>query len=116
MHKVELTAKLFNMKGQEIREDGTDVPATLRYVAISGLIAPCRAPGEEKFWRAAMAHRLKSAGDVVELNDEEIAKIKRIIGEAFDAPEVVHAAWELLVPITPTPQPPKLAAKKGGKQ
>lgn len=96
MKTLKLTQTLKNLKGEPVFEQDGKTHASLRYVCCSALITPINDTGEEKFSRGELAIRLRDAGSLVNLTDEEIKLAKRAIGNAFSQPEIVIGAWTLL--------------------
>lgn len=114
MQKIKLSSKLSNVQCKAIKEADGKTDATLRYVCMSALVTPTQGSGEEKFMRVALANRLRDAGDEIELTGEEVQVLRQVVGQVFQQPEVVYAAWQLLVPEAAAPK--KLQVKKGGKK
>lgn len=97
-------------------KDGKE-EATLGKVAARALFAPTqeKISGEEKFRRGILGTKLFNGGDI-ELSAEDIALVKKAIGEAF-GPQIVAETWPMLDPsikvnpvkteIVPAPEEPK---------
>lgn len=77
-----------------LKEGGSETVATFRYIAISALVTAIRDTPEEKYFRAALACRIRDAGKEIELTADEIKRLRAIIGDCYPQPEVVKAAWD----------------------
>jgi hypothetical protein len=85
-----------------------DKDATLGRVCAEALFSPFpndkEITGEEKFKRGMLGTKLANAGEET-LTAEEIALVKKVVGQAY-GPFIVVQAWQMLDPGT-TPNPVK---------
>lgn len=88
----------FNIKLSEMDGSVSENAPTLRDIAIRALVEQLpsddRSTGEDKFKRAALAHRIH-VGGAIDVAIEDVAMIKKRIGEAY-SPLVVYSSWNLL--------------------
>ena len=99
--KVDFSAKLLDIKGEEIK-DGNDV-LTLGAASCTALLATF--PGEQDLDGASKVKRFRLAekavkGSIQELTIEDVAELKRLLGKAF-GPLVVGRAYDIIEPPTP---------------
>jgi hypothetical protein len=89
---------LLDMDG-EVIDEKVGVPATLRSVSVSSLLAAYPDEqglgGDEKFRRWELASKIKNGTDPVEVTVDEVALVKKLIGKAY-APIIVGQAWKML--------------------
>ena len=93
--KIDFSQKLIGLDDLQMKAGGKGL--TLRSVSIDALTAVMqnqKLEGAESFERYQLALKLKDGG-MVELRSEEIAKIKKLVGEVF-GPAVVGPAFTLL--------------------
>ena len=94
--QVDFSRAITDLEGAEIEDGGKTV--TLSRIACNALLAMRQddknLTGEEKAKRYGLAVKLVDAADC-EVSAEDIALIKRLIGEVYP-PIFVGRAWELL--------------------
>lgn len=96
---------LCNLAGIELKNDG--VPVTLRFVTVSALMTEeGNISGVEKYGRYALAKKIQAGAK--DVTDNEITKIKTLIGQVYQ-PVVVGPAWEALDAKTTTQAPQEQA-------
>ncbi len=101
--KINFSTPLTSLTGEpleELKSDGkTKKPILLRDVAINALMSLTEndknMSGTEKNSRYMLGMKLVSQSDVIELEVEEVAKIKELIGKVY-LPVIVGIAWQLL--------------------
>lgn len=98
--KVDFSLTLKRMDGEPIPKSKTDkAPTILQDVAVEALLSfdpqkPCK--GKEKMDRWSIATKIYQAnGNAVNLESEEIAKIKELVGDIY-GPLIVGQAWNML--------------------
>lgn len=100
--KVDFKRPILNLNGKTIKtNEGADW--TLGDAAITALDGKQPAAGEklerldgkEKHRRGFLQDRIFRAAEPIELDSDEIALIKEMIGQSF-GPRVVFQAWEIL--------------------
>lgn len=96
MKTLNLNTKLLDTRLNPIMQDDGKTQADIRFVAMSALVTPTQATGEEKFRRAFLATRLRDAGPSIGLTDEDLAEIRQVVGAFFPQPEIVLAAWQAI--------------------
>ncbi len=94
--KIKLDQKLVNMHGEIATYMDTKVEITLRKVIEDALLYPKeKEDGKAKYVRYEMFKRIMEAKESIELTSEDIADIKKLIGETKN-PLIVGQAWDLL--------------------
>lgn len=92
--KIPLSAHITSLSGQALTEGG--ITLTLGVVAEAALLADdAQINASEKVARFALAVRLHEAGDSIDLQIEDVAKIKEAIGR-YMTTLVVGRAFALL--------------------
>ncbi len=95
---LNVARELKQLNGQPIQDVGTDgkaTPATVRHVLVNALMQPKEKDlGMEKMKKYELATRIFK-NDSVELDANEVAMLKNLVGELF-APLVVGQVWNLL--------------------
>ena len=75
-------------------------PATLGHICCEALALTYRQEGaidgQEKYNRGALARKIHESGGTCDLNKDEVALCKKVIGMAYDATLVVQACWDAL--------------------
>lgn len=100
--KVNVTQPIMTLAGQPFvnkDESGQTSPILLRTLCIGALIDQelhRKTKAEDKVRNAILAQRIYQE-DAPELKAEEVAELKRLIGEMYP-PLIVMRAWELLDP------------------
>jgi hypothetical protein len=99
--RIDFSAILLNLNDSPLMQppgpNGSEVPATLAWVASEALLrATEEKDGQKKYKLYALALKVGAGGEV-ELKSEDVALIKTKIGEQF-APLVVGRAFDLLEP------------------
>jgi len=98
--KIDFSEQIRDMKGKPltIKDGDEDRPMTLAHAAVEGLLSAYAdegpIDGTEKFRRYKLAVKVDNA-EVVELETEEVAKIKQLIAKRW-APLVVGRCFELI--------------------
>lgn len=94
--KINFDSVLKHISGENLKTNGEDL--TLKGASIEALIAIAEsdrnATGEDKFKRYEIAMKVNAGGEV-ELTPEEVAVIKKRVGEVFGV-AVVGPAYKLL--------------------
>lgn len=93
---VPLDKVLTNLDGKALQNDGKNL--TLRDVCASALLqvsAQENIPGDEKVKRYTLALAVFSSKEDLDLAVEDVALIKKLVGEQF-APMVVGQVWGFL--------------------
>ena len=98
--KMNLGAELKAFTGEILNDAEGNKPLTFKDVAIIALVGTYgdepNISGREKFERWELASKLyRSSTEEISLTVEEIAKIKELVGKAFNV-VVVGAMWSLL--------------------
>jgi hypothetical protein len=92
--QIQLSTPITSLSGQTLKEGGIEL--TLRVVAEAALLADdAHISASEKVARFALAVRLHEAGDSIDLQIEDVAKIKEAIGR-YMTTLVVGRAFALL--------------------
>ena len=93
--KIDFSVVLKDLKGEAIKFDDGDL--TLERVAVSALLQPTKEEtGETKYKKYGLIKKLHGAAEPVELKTEEVADIKKSIGESSFTAIVTGQAWDLL--------------------
>lgn len=95
--KVVLTTKLIDVDGKDIVPPG-GMPMTLKDVIFNSILVPSQEKEDEKkkFEKYEIYKKIKDAkGGTVDLESQEIALIKKSIGE-IQPPLIMGQAWEML--------------------
>lgn len=113
--KIDMTVEFVDLDGEALlqtKRDGKESPLTLRAVCENVLLAPVPRPqgaampgardakiitGEDKVERYVLSLQIHSE-DEPNLGIDDVAMLKRLIGESDWAPLVVGQAWEALDP------------------
>lgn len=111
--KVDVT-KVMQGVLSPLKEGNSETVATFRYISIQALVTAIRDTPEEKYFRAALACRIRDAGKEVEMTAEEVKRLRAIIADCYPQPEVVKAAWDHIDAIDHTAVVP--AEKKKAKK
>lgn len=98
--KYQLDAPLVNIDGKTPMTDATGAALTFKVICSLALIQATDKEGEQKYKAFALAVKLETAVDSVELSAEEVARLKRLIGELMP-PIVVGRMYDLLEQATP---------------
>jgi len=99
--KINVATKLLDMDGKEIPASAEPdaEPVTLCKIAVEALMGIYKdepdLSGEEKVKRFKLAMKLRD-GDEPDLEVEELALIKKLIGKAFPSPLVVARCFDIL--------------------
>ena|SRR3990167_9367245 len=94
--KINFASALLDIKGNPILNGENSF--TLGEAAIMALITPIdgeRTPAQEKFKRAQLAQRVFIEPGL-DYSVDDVALIKKLIGDGFVKPEVVFAAWNAI--------------------
>lgn len=93
--KINFAQELKNLEGGVLLKDEKNKdPWTLDFVAVYALLnSEDKVDGAEKYERYKLAQKVKEVNE--DFTVEEIAKIKKLIGETFSA-IIVGPAWDIL--------------------
>lgn len=94
--KLKLNTVITNIYGTPLKNE--DKKVTLRDLAIDALLAESpneKIDGKERYARGALAEIILKAGSTIELESNDIMKIKERIGERYTG-FIVKRAWDLL--------------------
>lgn len=93
--KVDFSKALVDLKGDELKTDeGT---LTLERVAVSALLQPAKdETGESKYKKYGLIKQIHGTTEPVDMKSEDIASIKRAIGDSSFTAMVTGQAWDLL--------------------
>lgn len=96
--KLDFSKALIGIKGVPLKKAGSDEDVDLKHIAVEALLAQFQdepnLPGEKKMKRYALAEKISVPGEV-ELEVEEVALLKDLIGKAF-GPAVVGPAFKVI--------------------
>jgi len=98
--KIDFSEQIKDLKGKvlTVKDGDADSPMTLAHAAVEGLLSAYAdegpLDGTEKFRRYKLAVKVDNAKEV-ELETEEVAKIKQMIAKRW-APLVVGRCYELI--------------------
>lgn len=96
--KIDLRYELKDINGN-VYTNENQVAATLKSILIGALLAVYRGEenlsGEEKFARWNLAVRINDADEAVDMTVEEVAKVKTLIGKAYNT-VIVGQVWQQL--------------------
>lgn len=98
--KVNFSQEMYDLDGKKLVEPPMSRPVTLRTLAVNVLMAAFEdekhLSGEEKVKRYDMALLVhNSKDDLIDMSIEDVALIKRLIGQAY-GPLLVGQAWKML--------------------
>jgi hypothetical protein len=94
--KYVLNTPLLNIDGKTALKDGAGAAITFKSISTLVLVQAPDKTGEEKYATFALAVKIESeASDWVDLNVEEVSRLKRLIGELMP-PVVVGRMFDLL--------------------
>jgi len=117
--KYALHAPLLNIDGKTPLKDGAGTVLTFKSISTLVLVQAPDKTGEEKYATFALAVKIESEGsEWVELNVEEVSRLKRLVGELMP-PVVVGRMFDMLEQksleqierprAVPSPRPPTAA-------
>lgn len=93
--KIDFRKVLNDFEGKPIKTD--DGELTLERVAISALLQPAKdETGENKYKKYSLMKLIHGAKEAVELKAEDIAMVKKAIGDSSFTALVTGQAWELI--------------------
>ena len=93
--KVDFAQVITNLLGEPMKQNQNDQPLTLGVVASNALLADFpNTDAPTKVKRFKLAQRIFGDGEV-NLEVEEIAEIKKVIGMVYP-PLIVGRAWEMI--------------------
>lgn len=102
--KIDVNYQFVNLDGKVIKEPTTDKkkegpPFTLRKVCTTILLNPGeeKIKAEDKIERYHLAQKIHQSNGLVDMQAEEVALLKRLIGENYP-PLTVGQAYEILDP------------------
>lgn len=93
--KIDFTRTINDLDGKMFKIEN-DQPLTLGRVVISSLHQGEKLTGDEKYKRHDMMVRIHSQVEPVELKVDEVALLKRVVGESNFTPWVCGEAWDML--------------------
>lgn len=98
--KVDFSGHVLDLEDKPIlvqMETGTSEPLTLERVAVSSLLQMSdKLSGDEKYSRYTLMRKIHHKRAPVDLRAEDIATLKKVIGESQYTPLVTGQAWDLL--------------------
>jgi len=93
--KVDFSKALVDLKGESLKDADGDL--TLERVAVSALLQPAKdETGESKYKKYGLIKQIHGATEAVELKTEDVATIKKAIGESAFTAIVTGQAWDLI--------------------
>ena len=94
--KYQLHTPLLNIDGKTPLKDGAGLGITFKAICTLVLVQAPDKTGEEKYKTFALAVKIESeASDSLELNVEEVSRLKRLVGELMP-PVVVGRMFDIL--------------------
>jgi len=94
--KYPLHAPLYNIDGKTPLKDGAGAVITFKSIATLVLVQAPDKTGEEKYKTFALAVKIESgANENVELDVDEVSRLKRLVGELMP-PVVVGRMFDIL--------------------
>jgi hypothetical protein len=95
MATIDFSKALVDLKGEPLKTDEGEL--TLERVAVSALLQPAKdETGESKYKKYGLIKQIHGATEPVDLKSEDIASIKRAIGESSFTAMVTGQAWDML--------------------
>jgi hypothetical protein len=92
---IDFSKVLTDLQGEPIKTDEGEL--TLERVAVSALLQPVKdETGDSKYTKYGLIKRIHGASEPVELKAEDIATVKRAIGESQFTAIVTGQAWDLI--------------------
>lgn len=98
--KIDMSQQLRGLDGKpvSIKDGGENVPMKLSNVCVNALLTPLeedkKQSGEDKFKNYQLSQKIYEKGEV-ELEAQDIAKVKERVGKCF-GPLVSGQAWDML--------------------
>jgi len=93
--KVNFAAVLTDLKNEPLKDADGDL--TLERVAVSALLQPAKdETGETKYKKYGLIKQIHGAAEPVDLKSEDVATIKRAIGDSSFTAIVTGQAWDMI--------------------
>jgi hypothetical protein len=93
--RIDFTKALTDLRGEFLKD--ADGSLTLERVAVSALLQPAKdETGESKYKKYGLIKQIHGASEPVELKSEDVATIKRAIGESSFTAIVTGQAWDMI--------------------
>jgi len=93
---VEFDVELHSLDGSVLQDSATQ-KITLKNISVNALLTPAdeKLAGEEKLKRYNLAQKIYASTAGIDMTTEEIALVKKLIGEIYP-PLIVGQTWAML--------------------